>query len=246
MASLAFDAVTRRHRVGRETVAVLAEASFAVWPGEIVAILAARRTGKTTLLRLAAGIEAPDGGAVRLDGEDLRSLPPTERTRRLRQIGFAPKEWRVAGGKPVLDHVALPLLAERRPLLTALAKAHEMLERVGATECAEASTDELTAGELTRVALARALIRNPGVLLVDEPGVTADAAERTELLRLLASLAAERPRLALLLTSRDVAGIAGAGRVLTLGHGELRGSTRPVSADVVPFPDAGARAAPVA
>jgi putative ABC transport system ATP-binding protein len=244
-AALGFEAVTRRHRVGRGTVAVLDDASFAAWPGEIVAILAPRRSGKTTLLRIAAGVEAPDGGSVTLAGEELGALPAAERTRRLRRVGFAPKEWRVSHGKPVLDHVALPLLAERRPLVTALAKAHEMLERVGAGRCADAATDELAAGDLTRVALAQALLRNPSVLLVDEPGVTAEADERSELLRLLGSIAAERPQLALVMTARDVAGVAGAGRVLTLGEGQLRGATRPAEADVVPFPQSSARAAPV-
>jgi ABC-type lipoprotein export system ATPase subunit len=243
---LALDRVTQRHRVGRERIAVLDGISFAVWPGEIVAILGQRRSGKTTLLRIAAGIEAPAAGAVRLDGESLSALPASARTRRLRTVGFAPKAWRVARGKPVLDHVALPLLAEGRPLVTALAKAHEALERVGASHCAGAAAEELAPGDETRVALAQALVREPRLLLVDEPGVMAAPDERDELLRLLRGIAAEDPRLALVVTARDVAGVAGAGRVLTLDDGVLRGAVEPPSADVVPFPGGlAAEAAPV-
>jgi ABC-type sulfate/molybdate transport systems ATPase subunit len=233
---LAFDRVTRHRRVGRATVAILDAVSFELWPGETVAILGPRRAGKTTLLRIAAGIEAPDGGGVRLDGEALDDLAGSARVRRLRAVGYVPKELRVARGKPVLDHVALPLLAQRRPLVTALAKAHEALERVGAAHCAGTMAEDLAPCDETRVALARALVHEPRLLLVDEPGASAAAGERDELLRLLRAIATEQPRLTLAMTARDVAGVAGAGRVLTLGDGVLRGASAPPSAEIVPFP----------
>ncbi|MBS1869245.1 MAG: ATP-binding cassette domain-containing protein [Actinobacteria bacterium] len=233
---LALDGVGQRHRLGRRQIAVLDAIAFELWPGEIVAILGRRRSGKTTLLRVAAGIEAPASGAVRLDGVPLGDLRGSARTRRLRAVGYVPKEWRVARGKPVLDHVALPLLADGRPLLTALAKAHEALERVGAGHCAGMPAEQLDPGEATRVALAQALVREPRVLLADEPGVMAAPDERDELLRLLRTLTADDPRLALVVTARDVAGVAGAGRVLTLDEGVLRGASEPPSAAVLPFP----------
>jgi len=233
---LAFERVARSHPIGRERTRVLDDVTFELWPGEFVTVLGQRRAGKTTLLRIAAGIEAPDAGVVRLDGEALDALSSSARTRRLRAVGFAPKSWRVARGKPVLDHVALPLLAEGRPLVTAHAKAHEALERVGAGHCAGALTDELAAADETRAALAQALVGNPRVLLVDEPGVMATPEEREELLQLLRELAGERPRLALLLTTRDTAGIAGARRIFTLDDGVLRGADDPPTADVLPFP----------
>ena len=207
-----------------------------VWPGEIVAILGPRHAGKTTLLRIVAGIEAPDAGTVQLDGQALGALPASARTRRLRTVGFAPKAWRVARGKPVLDHVALPLLAEGRPLVTALAKAYAALERVGAAHCAGATAEELAPGDETRAALAQALVREPHLLLADEPGVMAAPDERDDLLRLLRTIVVEDSQLALVMTARDVAGVAGAGRVLTLDSGVLRGASEPPSADVVPFP----------
>jgi putative ABC transport system ATP-binding protein len=243
---LALERVARIHPVGRECVRVLDDATFEIWPGELLAILGQRRAGKTTLLRIAAGIEAPDAGVVRLDGEPLGALGPSARTRRLRAVGFAPKTWRVARGKPVLDHVALPLLAEGRPLVTAHAKAYEALERVGAAHCAGALADELAPADETRAALAQALAREPRVLLVDEPGVMATPEEREELLRLVRELAGERPRLAVVLTARDTAGIAGTRRILTLDDGVLRGASDPPSADVLLFPGGPAEGAPVA
>lgn len=234
--TLSLDRVTRTRLDGRTPVAVLDAIDLQVWPGERVAILGGRRQGKTTLLRVAAGVEPPDTGVVRLDGADLGALSRVERTRRLRAVGYAPKSWQVARGKPALDHVALPLLAEGRPLVTALAMAHEALEAVGAAHCAGAATDDLTGDEGARVTLAQALVHRPRVLLVDEPGVLADAGERDQLLALLRAIAGERPELALVVTSRDVAGVAGATRVLRLSDGALRGATRPRDADVLPFP----------
>lgn len=234
MTLLSLDAVTRRHRAGRELLDVLQDVTLDVWPGDVVAIRGARRSGKTTLLRVAAGIEAPDAGAVRIDGHDLAHMPASERTRRLRDIGYAPKSWRVASGKPVADHVALPLLAEGRPLSTALAKAHEAIERVGATECAELTPQELSPGELARVGLARALVRGPRLLLVDEPGATVDPEERDQILRLLRSLVGEREQLAAIVVSRDAAALSGAQRVMSIGGGQLRTFEEPTS--VIPFP----------
>jgi len=233
---LTLEGVTQRHRIGRHQETVLDHISLELWPGEIVAILGPRRSGKTTLLRVAAGIEAPAAGSVRLDGAALGGLRGSARTQRLRAVGYAPKEWRVARGKPVLDHVALPLLAEGRPLLTALAQAHEALERVGAPHCAGAQVEELAPGDEPRVALAQALVREPRVLLVDEPGAIAAPEEREELLGLLRGIAADDPQLALAVTTRDAAGLAGARRVLTLDGGVLRETSATRSADVLPFP----------
>ncbi len=228
--------VTRERRPGRATVALLDAVALDVWPGEHVAILGGRRHGKTTLLRIAAGIEAPDAGVVRLCGQDLATLSGGARARCLRTVGYVPKEWRVARGKPALDHVALPLLAAGRPLVTALAHAHEALEEVGAAHCAGTPTDELAPVDVTRVALAQALVHHPRLLLVDEPGAMTDLDEREELLRLLSAIVGGQPQLGLVVTARDVGGVAGASRVLTLGDGGLRGASGPVGADVLPFP----------
>lgn len=235
MPLLSLDGVEKRYARGYRELLALDGVSLDVERGDFVAIWGGSRSGKTTLLRVAAGIEAPDAGEVRLEGQDLLALSAAERTRRLRQVGYVPKEWRVAHGKPVVDHVALPLLADGRPLASAMAKAHEALELVGVGGCSSATADDLTPGELGRVALARALVRNPRVLLVDEPGVTAEAGERDGLLALLRSIAAQRREdLGIVITSRDVAGLGGAEHVMSLGDGRLRSFEQP--AEVVALP----------
>jgi putative ABC transport system ATP-binding protein len=234
VALLSLAGVTRTHPVGRELRPMLDDVSLDVWPGDVVAIWGLRRSGKTTLLRVAAGIEIPDAGTVRIGGYDLARLSRADRTRCLRQVGYAAKEWRVAAGKPVLDHVALPLLAEGRPLATAMAKAYEAVDRVGASACVDAYLHDLLPADMTRMALAQALVRDPLLLLVDEPGAAVAPEEREALLRLLRSLVADSPELALVLTSRDVAGLGGAPRVMSIGDGQLRSFETP--AEILPFP----------
>ncbi len=237
MTLLAFEAVTRRHRVGRELRPVLDDVSFELWPGDFVAIRGPRRAGKTTLLRVAAGVETPDAGVIRLAGQDVTHTSANERTRRLRAIGYAPKEWRAASGKPLLDHVAVPLLADGLPLHTAMAKAHAAIERVGASEHAMTPAHELSAANLARAVLARALAREPRVLLVDEPAATAEPEARETLLALLRSLMAQDDGLALMLTTSDIAGLGGASRVLTIHDGHLRSFDEP--AQVIPLTSGG-------
>ena len=233
MALLSVESVTRWHAVGRETITVLDEATFDVLAGDIVAIRGGRRSGKTTLLRIAAGIEQPDAGTIRLDGEDLLSLAAGERTRRLRNVSYVPQAWRVAPGKPVVDHVALPLLAEQHPLQRAMAKAHEMLQRVGAADCANAATHELTVADRVRVMLAQGLVRKPRLLLVDEPGAKAAPGDREKVMHLLRTIVSDSKDLALVLTSQDIVGLSGADRVLTIRRGQLRAFETP--AEIVPL-----------
>jgi ABC-type lipoprotein export system ATPase subunit len=231
---LALDRVTTHHTLGRRSITVLDSVSLRVWPRDIVAIWGPRRSGKTTLLRVAGGVEAPRSGLIALDGRDLQDVSSSERTARLRQVAYVPKEWRVARGKPVLDHVALPLLADGSSVRSATRRAWEVLERVGARACARVPAQHLSPSQAARVSLAQALARPPRLLLIDEPGAVTSADERDDLLRLLHSLVADATDLALLITSQNASGIRGASRVMSLADGRLRSVER--SASVVPFP----------
>jgi putative ABC transport system ATP-binding protein len=146
-----------------------------------------------------------------------------------------PKRWRVAHGKPAIDHVALPLLATGVPLRTAMREAEKALTWAGASEHADRQLPELSPVAVTRVALARALVQKPAVLLLDEPGMTAAMEERAALLWLVRSMATSNPALAVLMTTLDTRGAAGASRRILLVNGRLRGGAAP-AADVVPLP----------
>lgn len=233
-ALLALDSVTLRRSEDGMPFTVLDQLSLVVAPGEHVAISGARRSGKTSLLRVAAGLELPQGGVVRVCGRRLTDVSGGARVRHARAVGYVPKRLRLVDGKRVVDHLVLPLFAERVPLGTATARAHEALDRIGAMALASAAPHDLSAGQQALVALAQALVRRPALLLADEPGTTAEADERAQLLRILRSLVRESADLALVLTTRDEIGRAGATRELTLSDGRLTGESS--HGRVIPLP----------
>lgn len=236
---VSFEGATKRYREGsRETVA-LDDVWLEAAEGEYVAIWGERRSGKSTLLRLAAGIELADSGVVRFDGHDLARMPQDARTQLWRtQIGVVATHLDEAfpnRNVRVIEHVAMPLLADRWKPREALAVARRALETVGAASCSELRPAELSLAERTRVAIARGLIRDPRLLVVDEPAGTTSPREQDEIRALLQSLG-ETNGLTLIVASEEPAVLRGAGRVVSLSDGRVLTSDRPGT--VVPLRDA--------
>ncbi len=231
---LAFERVTKGYPDGRRRIVVLQRASFAVHAGDFVGVLGSRRTGKSTLIRLAAGIEAPDDGTVVFEGRDLARMSALQRGRLLRtRIGLlATDDWRPGRVERVVDLTALPLVSDGATLHEARRRARRMLDWAGAAEYADEPAEALSAGERTRVMLARALVREPQLLLVDEPAVPPTLGERDELYELLRT-GARRHRAALLVASQDRDALRGAGVLMTIGDGELCATGEP--GVVLPF-----------
>jgi len=236
MPLLAFEEVSKRYLdLGVHENAVLDRVSFELDAGTSAGIWGPRRSGKSTLLRIAAGIELPDAGVVRFEGRDITQLSDRERARLVRtKIGLATASSRETRNVRVVDHVGLPLLSNGASMREANVRARAVLERVGGTSRADAPVFELSPGERTRVAIARALVRDPALLLVDEPALTPSPAERDELYGLLRSLAGERG-LTVLVASEDLAAIRTARQAMTISDGMLRASQR--AGRVVAFPE---------
>lgn len=231
MSLLTLEGVTKSFARGRRERVALDDVSLEVAAGEIVGVWGRRFSGRTTLLRVAAGLEAPDAGRVLLDGVDLAAHPDGELRRRVAycHTGFAP-----AHAELVVEHVAVPLLATGTRIDRACTRAQAMLDRVGAGTCAEMRPGELGQGELVRVVLARALLQRPQLLLIDEPSSGVDLLERDDLLTTLRVMAKDEG-VAVLLTASETTGLAGADRVLALSDGDLRGDAVPHRAEVVPL-----------
>lgn len=220
MTLLSLDAVTKRYARGYREVAALSGVSLDVEAGDFVAIWGGSRSGKTTLLRVAAGIEPADGGRVAFDGRDLGALSRRDRARLLLDdIGCMWQTGRITRGLSVLDHVALPRF-KRRSHARARAEAHDVLERVGVPQAAGARWHELTDGERTRVALAHALIRRPRLLLADEPTASLNMIEREQILGVLRSVADEA-RVAVVMTAPDAPNLLQSHRLMSLDGGHL-------------------------
>jgi predicted ABC-type transport system involved in lysophospholipase L1 biosynthesis ATPase subunit len=239
-ALLRLDRVTKRYRDGAREIAVLDEVSLDLRSGEASGIVGERRSGKTTLLRVAAGVELPDSGCVCFAGSRVEPSID-ERARLWRQGGIAlvSGDWRPPAGRRALEQVAMPLLADGVSAQEADRSAQLALERVNIGSLSDAIIDTLSIAERIRVNLARALVREPRVLLIDEPAVLPGPSDARELYALLRGL----PRalgLGMLIASEDVSALTGLPRVLSLGDGRLI-SSGAGEADVIRFPASRAR-----
>jgi len=150
--------------------------------GEFVAVTGESGAGKSTLLNLVAGLDSPDAGNVRIDGIDIAGLDDDGRTRLRRdRIGFVFQAFHVLPHLDLAHNVALPLALQGHDAHASLVAAEAMLASVGLGGRGDAYPRELSGGELQRVAVARALVHRPGLILADEPtgNLDPDTAART-------------------------------------------------------------------
>jgi ABC-type lipoprotein export system ATPase subunit len=220
---LAFLNVSKRYPDGGREIAVLDRVSLEIDAGASVGIRGARRSGKSTLLRLAAGIALADSGTVCFAGRDIARMAGSERGRLLRgEIAFmSAADWRATPGESVVDHVATSLGSEGLTMREARRRAMRVLDRVeiGAA-CAEESTTSLSLDERARVMLARALAREPRLLILDEPVLLPNLGERDSFNALLRGAASER-NVALLMASEEMVALQGVSVMMSIADGEL-------------------------
>ena len=199
----------------------LRDVTFEIDSGETVAIVGRSGSGKSTLLHLAAGIDVPTRGSVAVHGAPLEKLNETARTRlRRRDIGFVFQLFHLLPHLTVRDNVALPELIagvrerDYRDRVTAL------LDRVGLLDRADDPVAGLSGGEMQRVAICRALLRRPRLLLADEPTGSLDDASGEVVMDLMLQMVAEEGATLVYAThSRELAAMAG--RTLRLHSGIL-------------------------
>lgn len=206
-------------RGGRHYVRVLADVDLDLYSGELLAVMGAHAQGKTTLLRLAAGVQPPDHGTVAFDGIELAGLSDRARSALLAGELALLEHRRPELDLRVIELVALPLLrgmGRRR----AYASAAQTLERVGLVECGAQRWDSLADSERALLTLARGIVRRPRLLLLDDlmAGLGLGAGEQIG--RLLRELSREHG-FAALLTVSDADATGWCDRVATLAGGEL-------------------------
>ena len=236
MALLSVEHVGKTHWVGPYEKRVLVDVSLAMRSGDLFGVWGAQRSGKSTLLRIVAGIETPDAGTVRFDGTDLATLSKTRRDRlRLGEIGLVQGDGPRSGTLTVLDYVALPLFG-RCTRHEARRRALAALRRVDVAECRDALWHQLSDGEQTLINLAHALVREPRLLLVDDPTAGLDTRQQQEVAELLQTVAAE-DQLAVLATSSVLSATAEMHATFTLSDGRLIPIADPrPGGEVIEFP----------
>ncbi|WP_033278275.1 ABC transporter ATP-binding protein [Streptomyces sp. NRRL F-525] len=181
--------VTRRYGSGPPA---LEEASLNVRAGEAVAVLGPSGSGKSTLLNLIAGLDRPDSGSVTVDGVRVDRLGEAGAARyRRAKIGMVFQFFHLLDDLPVADNVALPARLAGLGRRASQIRAAELLESLGIARHAGAYPNRLSGGERQRVAVARALMNRPPLLLADEPTGALDSASGEEVSRLLRELNAD-------------------------------------------------------
>ena len=178
---------------------ILHDVSFAVKPGEAVAIIGASGSGKSTLLGLLAGLDLPTSGRVKLDGQDLASMDEDSRAIfRGQYLGFVFQSFQLLPALNALENVMLPLELSGAP--KPRQRARSLLERVGLGARLEHYPRTLSGGEQQRVAIARAFVTEPKFLFADEPTGNLDTATGASVIDLLFSLNQERGATLILVT----------------------------------------------
>ena len=210
-------------RGGADDGAILRGVDLALAPGERLAIVGPSGSGKSTLLAILGGLEAPSRGSVLWRGRDLASFSEEERTQlRSRELGFLFQAHHLLPQLSALENALVPPLVRGAAALRAEreARARRLLEVVGLAARLAHRPAELSGGERARVALVRALVNGPALLLADEPTGALDARTSAELGELLLALN-EREGVALVVVTHAERLAARLGRVLELCDGVL-------------------------
>lgn len=211
----------KSYAVGRRTLDVLQGVDLTVARGQFLALRGASGAGKSTLLHLLGGLDRPDAGEVRFEGQALGALSSSNLTSfRNRHVGFVFQSYHLLPELDALENVALPARMARRPLRIALERARELLRRVGLGNRMEHLPAELSGGEQQRVSLARCLINEPQLILADEPTGNLDSRTGGEVLELLLQLRAEHGT-TLVIATHDAHVAARAERVVDMADGRV-------------------------
>ncbi len=217
-ARVELSSVTRGYRQGRSRRHVLDGLGHAFAPGAVTVVTGRSGTGKTTLLRLIAGLDRPDSGQLTIDDRPLEERDDEQLAEMRRErVGYLPQEPAPVGFLTVTENVVLVLRVRGWDAVAARERAAVALTRVGLTARAEQRVDRLSAGEAQRVALARALASARGLLIVDEPTSRLDEAHAAAAAQLLATAASEDGQTVICAT-HDPAVVARAAHRLALGE----------------------------
>jgi ABC-type lipoprotein export system ATPase subunit len=186
---LQLERVNKTYRRGDEQVRVLVDFDFTLDAGEFVVVTGPSGAGKSTLLHIAGGLDAPDSGSVAVNGQDVWSMSAGARAAfRRRNLGFVFQFFNLVPMLSAVENVSLPLVLDGMPARSADARAEEILERVGLGDRARHRPAELSGGQMQRVAVARALVARPSLILADEPTGNLDSRTSVEVMGIFQGL----------------------------------------------------------
>lgn len=208
----------KSYRTGDNLVPALRGVTFAVQPGEFVAVMGASGSGKSTLMNLLGCLDRPTRGEYWLAGTRVSTLSPEQLALvRLRRIGFIFQGFNLLSRSTALKNVALPMVYSGIPAEMRERRARRALELVGLGDRMSHRPNQLSGGQQQRVAVARALVNEPALLLADEPTGNLDSRTGLEIMTLMQAL--NRQGITVLLVTHEPDIAAYASRILTLRDG---------------------------
>lgn len=213
--------LTRNYQLDAAPVAALRGVSLKVERADFIALTGPSGCGKSTLLQICGAMDRADGGELRLDGMEVRSMNDAALTRlRREKIGFVFQFFNLLPTLSVRENIAMPLLLARVPEPEAFERAAQLAERVGIAHRLGHLPGQISGGEAQRAALARAVIHKPGLLIADEPTGSLDSTNGRRVLELLQELNRELG-VAVLMATHDAGVAAAAGKILTMKDGRM-------------------------
>jgi putative ABC transport system ATP-binding protein len=211
--------VTKLYAKGRQTVPAVRDITLAIEDGQWLAVQGRTGHGKSTLLNLLGGLDRPTSGTIELDGQDLSKLREDRVTRlRARTIGFIFQTFNLVPTLTAAENVEAALMPLRIGAAERHRRVNAALDSIGLADRARHLPGELSGGQQQRAAIARALVKEPTVLLADEPTGNLDQDTRDEIINLLEKLWRERG-LTLILVTHDAAIAQRAQRVGVMNEG---------------------------
>ena len=195
--------------------------NLSIEKGEFVSIIGASGAGKTTLLQILGTLDKPDMGEVTINGTNVFALSDDEQAAfRNKHIGFVFQFHQLLPEFTALENIMIPALIAKREKAEAEREAKELLAFMNLSERADHKPNELSGGEKQRVAVARALINKPGVLLADEPTGSLDSKNKQDIHRLFCQLQQEMGQ-TLVVVTHDMEMASGSGRIINMQDGRI-------------------------
>ncbi|WP_040693676.1 ABC transporter ATP-binding protein [Nocardia vinacea] len=212
--------ITKEYRVGEQAVRALDGISLRIESGEFTSIIGPSGSGKSTLLHLLGALDTPDSGSIRFRGTEIGGLDDERQSEfRRHRVGFIFQFFNLLPTLTAWENVAIPKLLDGTGLRKAKPRALELLDLVGLSERAAHRPAELSGGQMQRVAVARALIMDPPLILADEPTGNLDSKTGASILKLLGDIAGNGN--SVVMVTHDMGAVEYCDRVITLRDGQI-------------------------
>ena len=212
--------VKKNYKLGKKNVQALRGINLKIEEGDFVAVKGPSGSGKTTLLNMLGALDIPDEGEILFNGKDISKLNSKERLKfRAKNLGFIFQDYNLIPELTLYENVEIPLLIENSK--NRKEKVTKVIEDVGLLSHLEHRPEELSGGQRQRVSIARALVKNPPLILADEPTANLDSKTGMEIIELMHNLNKEY-NITFLIASHDVLTLERVNRIVNLVDGEIR------------------------